>query len=97
MANSVQDNSAAQRYEMQVEGKSAFITYRRAGDVMTLLHAEVPPELSGRGVGSALAKGTLELAREQGHKVVARCPFIATYIKRHAEFQDLLAGSEHAS
>jgi predicted GNAT family acetyltransferase len=94
MANSVLDNSASQRYEMQVEGRSAFITYRRAGDVMTLLHAEVPPELSGHGVGSTLAKGTLELAREQGYKVVARCPFIASYIQRHSEFQDLLGGPQ---
>jgi uncharacterized protein len=97
MANSVRDNSASQRYEMHVEGRSAFITYRRLADVMTLLHAEVPPELSGRGVGSALAKGTLELAREQGYKVVARCPFIASYITRHAEFQDLLGAPQQPS
>jgi predicted GNAT family acetyltransferase len=92
MANSVRDNSAAERYEMDVAGKVAFITYRRAGDVTTLLHAEVPQELSGAGVGSALTKGTLELLREQGHKVVPRCPFIAIYVKRHPEFQDLVAG-----
>jgi uncharacterized protein len=97
MANSVRDNSAAQRYEMDVEGRLAFITYRRAGAVVTLLHADVPHEFSGRGVGSALTKGTLELARAQGDKVVPRCPFILTYIKRHAEFQDLLVGGERTS
>jgi uncharacterized protein len=97
MANSVQDNSATARYEMQVEGKTAFITYRRAGTVVTLLHAEVPPELAGHGVGSALTRGTLELARARGDKVIARCPFIVTYIRRHAEFQSLLAAPEHAS
>jgi predicted GNAT family acetyltransferase len=97
MANSVRDNSAAERYELDVEGKIAFITYRRSGTVTTLLHADVPHELSGRGVGSALTRGALELARAQDHKVVARCPFIATYIKRHEEFQDLLAPPEHAS
>jgi predicted GNAT family acetyltransferase len=97
MANSVRDNSAAQRYEMDVEGQLAFITYRRAGTVVTLLHADVPHVLSGRGVGSALTKGTLELVRAQGDKVVPRCPFIVTYIKRHAEFQDLLARGERTS
>jgi len=97
MANRVTDNGAAQRYEMDVAGKSAFITYRRSGNVTTLLHAEVPPELAGRGVGSALAQGTLELVRLQGHKIVPRCPFIATYIRKHAEFQDLLARPERAS
>jgi hypothetical protein len=91
MANTVRDNGAAQRYEMDVAGKSAFITYRRSPGVVTLLHAEVPQELSGQGIGSQLARGALELARAQGCKVVPRCPFIANYMKTHAEFQDLLA------
>jgi hypothetical protein len=69
--NAVVDNSAAQRYEMDVGGKSAFITYRRS-----------PAEL---------AHGALELARTQGLKVVPRCSFIANYIRKHTEFQDLLA------
>jgi len=93
MANTVADNIAAQRYEMDVGGKSAFVTYRRAAGVVTLLHAEVPTEFAGRGFGSQLARGALELAREQGYKVVPRCPFIAHYAKRHAEFQDLIVAA----
>jgi hypothetical protein len=91
MANSVRDNCAQQRYEMDIDGKSAFVTYRLSSGVMTLLHAEVPPELAGHGVGSALAQGALQLARSQGFKVVPRCPFIASYIQKHTEFHDLLA------
>jgi hypothetical protein len=33
--NAVVDNSAAQRYEMDLDGKSAFITYRRSPGVVT--------------------------------------------------------------
>jgi uncharacterized protein len=91
MKNPVHDNDAAQRYEMDVEGKIAFITYRRSPGLLTLLHAEVPQELSGRGIGSQLARGALELARAQGNKVIPRCPFIASYVQKHAEFHDLLA------
>jgi hypothetical protein len=89
--NAVVDNSAAQRYEMDLDGKSAFITYRRSPGVVTLVHAEVPQDLSGHGLGSELTHGALELARTQGLKVVPRCPFIASYIEAHPEFQDLLA------
>jgi len=92
VGNSVRDNSAAGRFELDIDGQVAFITYRRTGGVTTLLHAEVPPELSGRGVGSTLTQGTLELLREQGRKIVPRCPFIAVYVKKHPEFQDLVAG-----
>jgi hypothetical protein len=91
MATTVRDNGAAQRYEMDVAGKSAFITYRRSPGVVTLVHAEVPPELSGQGIGSQLVNGALELVRAQGCKVVPHCPFVANYMKKHAEFQDLLA------
>jgi uncharacterized protein len=91
MPNTVRNNHAAQRYEMDVTGGRAFITYRRSPGVLTLLHAQVPQELSGRGLGSQLTRGALELARVEGCKVVPRCPFIANYMQKHAEFQDLLA------
>ena len=91
MATTVRDNGAAQRYEMDIAAKSAFITYRRSPGVVTLVHAEVPPELSGQGIGSQLVNGALELVRAQGCKVVPHCPFVANYMKKHAEFQDLLA------
>jgi predicted GNAT family acetyltransferase len=93
MPNSVRDNAAQQRYEMDIDGQSGFVTYRRQADIMTLVHAEVPHELSGHGLGSALAAGTLQLARSQGYKIVARCPFIANYIQKHPEFHDLLAAA----
>jgi predicted GNAT family acetyltransferase len=89
--NAVVDNSAAQRYEMDVDGRSTFIAYRRSPGVVTLVHAEVPPDLSGHGIGSELARGALQLARTQGLKVVPRCSFIANYIQAHPEFQDLVA------
>jgi len=91
MATSIRDNGAAQRYEMDVAGKSAFITYRRSPGVVTLLHAEVPSELSGQGLGSQLVRAALELIRAQGCKVVPHCAFVANYMKKHAEYQDLLA------
>jgi uncharacterized protein len=54
--------------------------------VITFTHTEVPAELSGRGIGSALARGALHQVRAQGLKVVAQCPFIG----KHPEYGDLL-------
>jgi len=50
----------------------------------------VPPEMSGHGIGSQLVRGALEAARAQGLKVVPKCPFVAAYMAKHAEFNDLL-------
>lgn len=93
MSNFVRDNHARRRYELDVAGGQAFIDYRRDGGVVTMLHAEVPEALQGRGVGSALVKGALDLAREQGERVIPACPFVAAYIRRHAEYRDLIAAS----
>ena len=38
----LRDNTARRRYEMAVEGGTAFVTYRAEPDRLILLHAEVP-------------------------------------------------------
>jgi hypothetical protein len=68
----------------------AMAYYQLAPGVITFRHTEVPPEMSGHGVGSQLVRGALEAARARGLKVVARCPFVAAYLAKHPEFNDLL-------
>jgi hypothetical protein len=79
------------RYEMNVAGQVAFINYRREGKIIALTHAEVPAALNGRGIGSALVRGTLEQIKAAGDQVRALCPFIAAYIERHPEYDALRA------
>jgi predicted GNAT family acetyltransferase len=85
------DNQKLNRYEISVDGKTAFSEYKIDNGVITFLHTEVPNEFRGKGVGSKLVRGELEAARARGLKVVARCEFVAGYIQGHPEFQDLLA------
>jgi predicted GNAT family acetyltransferase len=87
----VQDNPEANRFELTVDGATAFSTYRRSPGVVTFIHTEVPKSLEGKGVGSKLARGALEIVRQRGEKVVPRCSFIRGYIEKHPEFQDLVA------
>lgn len=85
------DNTATHRFEMAVDGHTAFVAYRRDGAVISLDHAEVPRALEGRGVGSALVRATLDAVRGQGLTVVPRCSFVAAFIRRHPDYADLLA------
>jgi hypothetical protein len=88
----IRDNSSRRRYEAEVDGHLAYVVYRREPGIITFVHTEVPKELSGRGIGSALARQVLEAARADGLKVVPMCPFIAAWMKKHPEFDDLRAG-----
>jgi predicted GNAT family acetyltransferase len=86
------NNIDESRYEVSVNGELAgFSHYTRRDDRIVFSHTEVAPELEGRGIGSRLARYALDDAREQGLPVEARCPFIGAYIKRHPEYNDLLA------
>ena len=86
----VRNNPALNRFELEVDGHTAVAYYLPAPGLLTFTHTEVPPELGGRGVGSTLVRGALEVARQQGLKVVAKCPFVAAYMAKHPEFNDLL-------
>lgn len=87
----VRKNPSLNRYEYATNGYVAVADYTVAGDVVTLTHVIVPAELEGKGIGSGLVKFALDDIRAQGLKVIPQCPFAATYIARHPEYQDLLA------
>ena len=86
----VTDNAAANRYELAVEGGTAFLDYTREGGRVFLLHTEVPPELEGRGHGTRLVRGALEHARAQGERVVPRCAFVKAFLQRHPDYADVV-------
>ena len=90
MANPVRDNPARQRFELDIDGDTAFLGYRLASGVLTLVHTETPPEMRGKGAGSALVRGVLELARTRGLRLVVLCDFVRAYMGKHPEFDDLL-------
>lgn len=88
-ANDVRDNTKLHRFELDTDGHTAFSEYKRGDGVLTIMHTEVPKELEGRGIGSALIRGVLDIARAQGLKVQPCCPFAKAYIERHPEYADL--------
>jgi predicted GNAT family acetyltransferase len=89
-AVSVSNNPEAHRFEAVVDGVTAFSQYHLRDGLIIFVHTVVPPALEGKGVGGALARAGLAYAREQGLKVVATCKFIAGFIAKHPEYQDLL-------
>ena len=81
----IDNNALASRFELAINGGLAVLDYRIEGDTVFLLHVEVPLTEQGRGIAGKLSHAALEFARDNRLKVVARCPFIATYIRRHPE------------
>ena len=89
MSDSVRDNTERHRFELDADGHIAFSEYKRADGLLTIMHTEVPKELGGKGIGSALVRGLLDIARAQGLKVQPVCPFVKAYMDKHPEYADL--------
>lgn len=92
----VSDNPGENRYEGRLDGQVvAFSEYTLPNpNVIKFLHTEVDPAFEGQGLGSVLASSALDDVRRRGLRVVARCPFIAAYIRRHRDYADLLVRSK---
>ncbi len=91
MTGAVRDNAARSRFELDVDGGTAFATYRRHDGVVAITHTETPPALREGGVGTRLVLGALALIRAEGLKVRPLCSFARHVIAQHPEFRDLLA------
>ena len=87
----VTHNAVASRYEATVAGYLSVADYELAGNVMTMTHTVVPPELRGGGIAELLVRAALGDARAAGRRVVPACSYFAKFIERHQELADLLA------
>jgi predicted GNAT family acetyltransferase len=88
----VRDNPSELRYELVLDQRVVGeIMYRLAPDALVLLHTEVLPSLEGKGLGARLVAGALDDIRARGLHVVAVCPFVRSYIRRHhPDYADLV-------
>lgn len=87
----VRNDPEGEAYVIEVDGERAGkAEYRIVGGRVVFTHTEVDDSFSGRGLGSRLARFALDDVRRQDMKIVPRCPFIAAYVKRHPEYQEMV-------
>lgn len=84
-------NVADSRFETTVDGQVAVADYETADGVMALTHTVVPRALEGRGIAAQLVAAALNHARANGLKVNPVCSYVAAYMLRHPETQNLRA------
>ena len=90
MSFTVTNNLEQMQFEVKADGEIAVLQYRFHEGTIWLMHTEVPHKLEGKGIASDLARYSLEWARENHIKARVICPFVAIFLKRHPEFQDVV-------
>lgn len=96
MDNQIFRNDEKKRFELEVDGHTAFIEFIIDKDkVMYLTHTEVPNALGGKGVGKNIVEQALNYIKDNGYTLAPLCPFVAAYLKRNPEWKDILANGYH--
>jgi uncharacterized protein len=97
MTTNVKDNPDENRYEVYVDDALAgFTEYYLHGGVIAFLHTEIDPALQGQGLASTVIQGALDDARKRGLAVEPFCPFVRLFIKKHADYRDLVPAEQWA-
>ena len=78
------------RFEIERDGEIAYLEYTLAGNILALLHSEVPETLQHQGLGSSLAETALRYAKDRNLKVDVVCSTVQHYLTKHPEYSDLL-------
>ena len=81
----IRDNTDAHRYELDIEGKQAVVTYNLSGQNLMITETLVPQALEGQGLASRLAKHVLEDAKARDLLILPVCPFFSSYLQKHPE------------
>ena len=78
------------RFYMKTEHGDAELLYDLNGTVMAIYHTYTPDEERGKGIAGKLAEAAFDYAKKNGLKVKPDCPFIADYVLKHKEIENLV-------
>ena len=91
-SRNVEYEPARQRFVVRyAEGEGELVYRPTPSGALDLVHTGVDPRLRRRGIGGQLVRAAFAFARAKGIRVIPTCPFIARWLEKHPEEQDLVA------
>ncbi len=89
----VRDEHRFEQGFMDAEGRlrTVFADYAVQGSTRAILHVEADPALRGTGAAGQFMQALAEHARAETLKLRPRCSYAVAWLKRHREFDDVVA------
>lgn len=96
MTTDLRDVMDHQRFEQGFtapDGETRIVhaDYAILGNTRVILYVEADPALRGTGAAGAFMQSLAEHARAEGLKLAPRCSYAVVWLKRHGEYDDLIA------
>lgn len=85
------DDNGEGRYTILVDGLAAGeLDFRMIEGRRALIHTGVRDRYEGQGLAAQLARRALDDARADGLRIVPLCAYVAGYLEKHPDDQDLV-------
>jgi len=87
----LKDNKTQHALELWVEDQRSFIGYEIEDEKIYLMHTEVPESQTGKGIAATLVEKSFAYIESKKLKVVPACSYVQAFLKRHPEWERLVA------
>jgi hypothetical protein len=87
----IRDDPEEGAYVIDVDGERAGkAVYHMRGGRHLFVHTEIDDRYSRMGLGTRLVRYSLDDVRAKRGTMVPICPFFASYLERHPEYEDIV-------
>ena len=87
----VLDAPERSRYEILVDGTFAGFTHYQPNEGSLVFdHTVIKEQFAGQGLASKLARGALDDVRAQQGRIVPLCEYIAGWLQKNPDYDDLV-------
>jgi hypothetical protein len=92
MSLEIKHDEKDNKFYTVVDGSEAYLRYLIVdNNIMDMIKTYVPGELRNRGIAGEIVLKGLNFAEGKKLKIIPTCSYVAAFIKRHKEFEHLIA------
>jgi len=79
-----------ERFKIDLEYETAYLSYSVMGDTINFNSTYTPPVLRGKGLARLIVEKAFEFAREEELKVTSGCSYVVRFVHQNVEYKEIM-------
>jgi len=79
-----------ERFKIDIEGETAYLSYSVFGDTINFNSTYTPPKLREKGLARLIVEKAFEFARDEKLKVTSGCSYVVKFVHQNDEYKGLM-------